>query len=132
NRVDPKAIRAYMDRRYPNVNSNEICIIDWEGPLFQLMKKLKPGNPQFEKAQAEYIRLIDLIKEARPNLRVAVYGIPSRVTEVKGSSGKQIRWEDTRNTPDNKWDKLLSHTDFLAPSFYMIYADEQIGHKNNL
>ena len=129
-KIEKDLIHAYLKKVFPDRASRGMLVIDWESRTFQTLKKRESTNSAFKAAEEVFISIVKTIKNIRPNLQVGIYGIPFRPT-LKEANKQNIQWIDSFNT-DTKWQTLLSHVDFLAPSFYIIYADEQIGHENNI
>jgi len=121
NKFDSVSVRIFLDKYFPEKSHTGIFIIDWEKELYDWLK-LPQTDERFVIAQNEYIGLVHFIRKLRPNLKIGIYGLPFRVYADK-----------TRNIngPGFKFQKVLSVCDFVAPSFYFMNLDEEIGRKQH-
>jgi len=71
----------------------------------------------FIEAEREFAIMINLIKELRPNVKVGIYGIPFRTYY-----SSQHRWN-----ANDKLDYILSLTDIIFPSLYILFPDKERG-----
>lgn len=117
NKFDSVSVRNFLDKAFPDKNHSEIFVVDWEKELYDWLK-LPATDKRFVIAQNEFARLVSFIRALRPNLKIGIYGLPFRVYADK------IR---NINGPDFKFKKVLDVCDFVAPSFYFMYLDEEIG-----
>src|SRR2546428_540331 len=61
---------------YPDPNSKEIGIIDWEGKAYEQLKSLPANDVKFKKLEQLYIKLIQLAKHTRPKMKWGFFGLP--------------------------------------------------------
>jgi hypothetical protein len=121
--MEPAKVIKFLNKFFPDKNSEGMVVIDWERGIFQTMAKRPEGDKRFIRAETKFLDLIDEIKKHRPRIKVAVYQLPVRAYKP--------HLHERYNTP-GKWDNLLSKTDFICPSVYIVYPDEQKGHQWNL
>ncbi|WP_268225532.1 hypothetical protein [Sinomicrobium oceani] len=121
NKINPERVEMFLSSRFPDKKKHEMCVINWEKKHLWSLKNYKPGDKKFDAAEAEFIKLLKLIKLKRPNLKVGIFGIPFRESHrvVKGFN------------QGNKFDKLLGYSDFITSSLYILYPDNEIGYENN-
>lgn len=116
-------IRYYLDKNFPGSNASGMVVIDWETSIFKDLRNYPTYDSRFKNAESQFIGLVNLIHSYRPNVKVGIYGITFTVWNT---------WQKENYNPAGKYDNLLSKTDFLAPSVYIVYPDEQVGHERNL
>lgn len=118
-----ESVRNWLIKSFPDVNSSNYVIINWETGPYVAMRKYPVTDSRFKAAESEIIRLIDEVKRVRPHIKVSMYQMPFRF------------WYTGQNDSYNaegKFDKIFAKIDFIAPSYYMLYADEEVGHERNL
>lgn len=121
--VNHSKVSRFLAGRFPDVNDTGVVVLDWEsGPYKQLMYH-NADEQVFKEAAQKWIDLIREVKRQRPNLKVGVYGMPFRAFND---------WQKNKFNQPGKLTDLLREVDFIAPSLYILYPDEQIGHKRNL
>lgn len=109
-------VRAYLKRKFPDSTESGLCIIDWEKMHYKNLK-LPSHTNRFQKAEAEFIKLIRLVKHERPNLSVGIYGLPFRVYINRYPSYNQQK----------KFSRILNECDVITPSFYLTVTNAQVG-----
>jgi hypothetical protein len=120
--LDTALVKRYVSAAFPDPNVAGLIVVDWESRLFDDLKRFKRDDERFKNAEATYIQLVRAAKSARPKVRIGIYGLPFRVfydTQQQYNEG-------------NKFDRLLSACDYIAPSLYILYTDEQIGREKNI
>lgn len=123
NKVDPAKVHKYLKSLFPDLNSSEKLVIDWETDVFRNLRGYPVTDSRYQAAEAEWRKLIGIIREERPQVKIGIYGMPFR-SWTKDNVEKI--------NPDRKYDALLSLLDFLTPSVYLLYADEQVGRARNM
>lgn len=119
---DLDVVKKFTAELYPDANATGLFVVDWEGQGFNDLRKYDKDDSRFKAAEEAYIRLVSAIKEYRPGLKVAVYGLPFR------SFSDAQRAQNA----DNKLDGLLSKCDALTPSLYIMYTNEEVGEQRNM
>lgn len=114
-------VRYHLVDLFPRPDDAGVLCINLENKLYQDLKNFDKKSYSFRRAEDEFSRLLSFIKEIRPNLRIGIYGIPFR-TFFEGQS----KWND-----DNKFDKIISLTDIIFPSLYILYPDHERGAESN-
>lgn len=122
NVVSPDLITRYLVSKFPDVNQDGILVLDWEGEVFAALKKPKT-EAEFLEGEKLWLQVISIVRKVRPRLKIGVYGLPFRGFN---------NWTLTAPNPPHQLDNLFNAIDFIAPSLYLIYADEQVGHERNL
>jgi len=123
NSFDPDKVKKFILRFYPDVNSNAKLVLDWESDPFKALRDHPENDNRFKAAERKFIGLVDYIKRMRPNLKLSYYSLPNR-TWSEGQSAKQ--------NPAGKYDNIMAKLDFVSPSLYLLYTDEEVGHERNL
>ena len=124
NKVDPVKVRQTLQKLFRNADSGGKLVLDWEKKgVFKALRDYPVTDSRYKYAEAEWRKLIGIIRELRPNVEIGIYGMPFNSWYKSGIA---------RYNPDRKYDKLLSLVDFLAPSVYIQFADEEVGHERNL
>lgn len=119
--IDTFDIKRYLTLFYPDSLSKGICVINIEDSVFYNLR-LDSSIPQFREAEKRFILILKIVKKIRPNVSFGIYGIPFGVYYP----------EQTKYNQGGKFDKLFGYCDFIAPSFYINYSDQQIGHVRNI
>lgn len=122
NKAELVYVKRFIEKTFPDVNQSGVCVVNWEDKPYQDMINYKKTDKEFVEASAEFEKVVNYIKELRPNLKVGVYGFPVRAV----SKGME------RLSADNKFDALFKVCDFISPSLYLMYTDEEKGHDWNL
>ena len=122
-RFNPNKIRYYLDKNFPGSGTSGMVVIDWETRIFKDLRNKPTSDSSYKYAESQFIDLINLIHSYRPNIKVGIYGITFKVWNT---------WQKENYNPAGKYDSLLSKVDFLAPSMYIVYPDEQVGHERNI
>lgn len=122
NKAELVYVKRFIERTFPEKNQSGVCVVNWEDKPYQDMINFKKSDKSFIQASAEFEKVVSYIKELRPNLKVGVYGFPVRVV----SEGME------KLSADNKFDALFRVCDFISPSLYLMYTDEEKGHEWNL
>ncbi|WP_347158204.1 T9SS type A sorting domain-containing protein [Pontibacter chitinilyticus] len=124
NKVDETKVRQALAKLFPYSTSGGKLILNWERPgVFKALRDYPNTDSRYKYAEGEWRRLISIVRDMRPNVKIGIYGIT-----FKG-------WKDSTvgyYNPQGKYDALLSLVDFLAPSVYIQFADEEVGHERNL
>jgi hypothetical protein len=120
---DPARVKRFLDKKIPDIASEGMLVLDWEtGPYLDL-RKYPADDPRFQEAEGKLIALLHEVRSQRPQLMLSYYGIPYRAWN---------EWQKANYNPAGKFDRLLSEVDFISPSLYILYADEEVEHTSNL
>ncbi|WP_347158201.1 hypothetical protein [Pontibacter chitinilyticus] len=123
-KVDVAKVQKAVTRMFPNKDSGGKLLIDWEKRgVFKALRDYPVTDSKYKIAEAEWQKLIGLIRKMRPRVEIGIYGIPFRAWPS---------WTVEKYNPDKKYDSFLSLVDFLAPSLYLAFADEEVGRERNL
>ncbi|WP_161890522.1 T9SS type A sorting domain-containing protein [Pontibacter russatus] len=123
NDIDPQSIKRWLDKFFPGSTSSGKVVLDWESGPYMDMRNYPKSHSRFKAAEAKIIELITLVKRYRPNIDVSLYSFPFRTWND---------WQqDNYNTP-GKLDNVISKLDFITPSLYILYTDEEVGRERNL
>ena len=123
-KVDEAKVRENLRKLFRKADSGGKLVLDWEEKtVFKALRDYPVTDSRYKTAEAEWRKLISIIRELRPNVEIGIYGIPF-TGWGKGTIAKY--------NPEGKYNELLSLVDFLAPSVYLPYADEEVGHERNL
>lgn len=112
-----RTIREVLRKLFPNSSSSGLLSLNIEGKIYKDLMNNAKYTQNFKKAEAEFIRIIKIIKDERPNVSVGIYGLPFRFYYA---SQKKFN-------ADRKLDNLLSHLDYISPSLYSVYPDKEKG-----
>jgi len=120
---DLARIKRFLDKKFPDVGGEGMLVLDWEAGPYKALRDLPATDSGFKAAEEKLIALLEEVRKLRPNLKLSYYGIPYRTWS---------KWQIENYNPAGKFDNLLSKVDFIAPSIYMVHADETVGHERNL
>src|SRR5690606_18402972 len=123
--IDPKrennfnflSVDKYLNQMFPNITDTGILCINIENEVYQELKTNNLNSVRFKNAEKQFIDLLRYIKGVRPNLKIGIYGIPFRTYYPS-----QLKWNG-----DRKFDRLMSMSDIVFPSLYIIYPDKEKG-----
>lgn len=119
--INEESINKGLNRLYPDTSATGYLIIDIENKVVKDFRDYPLNDPRFLDADFRLKELVSLVKRSRPNLKISLYGLPSRVFYPN-----QNKWND-----DKKLDQILSLCDFIAPSLYILYPDKEKGTEVN-
>lgn len=122
NKFSEEKVTSFINKYIDKNAVDDYLVIDWESDYYDFLK-LHHDDIKFKEAEAEFIRLISFVRELRPEIKVAVYGIPFRMHEKK---------QNKNNGSDFKFKRLLSNCDAVSPSFYRMNPDDEKGKAYNL
>lgn len=119
-RVDQELFVKSITAFYPNSKIRGVLCIDIENKIYQDLFNFELGTIEYTNASGQFIWMLKTVKELRPNLKVGIYGIPFRAY-----------YPTTKNTA--KLDIVLSLVDYIFPSLYTMYPNNQnrIGRERN-
>jgi hypothetical protein len=120
---NPVIVKRYLDKYFPGTYNTGMVLLDWEVGPFHLVRDYPASDSRFKRGESEMIALINEVRRLRPKMKVGYYSIPFR-----GVNDWQM---DNYNTP-GKLDKIISNMDFIVPSVYIQYTDEERGHQWNV
>lgn len=120
--INAASVERYLINKFPNVNEDGILVLDWEGHVLSDLK-LDKNDPDFKAVEKLWIEVINLVRKIRPRVKIGLYGMPFR-----GFND----WQLNVGNLDGNLDNIFSNIDFIAPSLYLVYTDEQVGHERNL
>jgi hypothetical protein len=119
--INLESVSGHLERLYPDPNTMGILCINLENSLYKNIKNYSSTNAEFKYSVAEFNKLLKYIRSQRPNLKIGIYGIPYRTYYAS-----QKKWNK-----GNKLDELLSNTDVIFPSLYILFPDKQNGSESN-
>ena len=123
-KVDETKVRETLRKLFAYRSSSGRLVLDWEKKnVFYYLRDYPVTDSRYKSAEAEWRKLISIIRDERPNVKIGIYGIPFKAWTAGGVA---------KYNPQGKYDALLSLVDFLAPSVYIQFADEEVGHARNL
>jgi hypothetical protein len=120
---DPVIVKRYLDKYFPGTYNTGMVLLDWEVGPYHQVRDYPATDSRFKRGESEMIALINEVRRLRPKMKVGYYSIPFR-----GVNDWQM---DNYNTP-GKLDKIISNVDFIVPSTYILYTDEERGHQWNV
>lgn len=120
--IDLEKVQNSLHMNYPQKDSDGLLVLDFEGLVYDNLRTYEPGEEKFDKAEAEFLQMLDLIKKDRPNLKIGIYGLPFKF---------YFKSQELYNRK-NKFDKILKKVDFIAPSLYLLYSENQNKINENL
>ena len=109
--------------RFPDPNSTGILLLDWEGKIFTNLRRASAGSARFKYSESQYLELIKTVKTVRPRLKVALYGLPFKI------SGKEQKQKALQSF--GKLNTILTQVDVIAPTVYISYPDEAVSAARN-
>jgi hypothetical protein len=121
--LSKSAVIRELNKRFPDPNSKGILLLDWEGKIFSNLRKENLNSARFKYSESQYLELIKTVKDNRPQLKVAIYGLPSKIF---GEDQKKKALQSY-----GKLNNILSQVDVIAPSVYISYPDEAISAARN-
>ncbi len=116
--MEKDAVIKQINKLYPKYNQKGICMLDWEDPILATLQLNQASSKEFIKARNAYIDLIHLVRSLRPNIKLAVYGLPFR--EYYG------RTEKWYNASDNII-PIIKECDIIMPSIYDFHKGHSSG-----
>ncbi|WP_242916746.1 T9SS type A sorting domain-containing protein [Pontibacter liquoris] len=123
NKYDLSKVRNFIERFYPDANSNETLVLDWESGPFKSLRDYPESDSRFKTAEATLLGLMSDIKKMRPNLKLSYYTLPFRTWND---------WQAANYNAPGKLDNIMSKMDFISPSLYLLFADEEVGRSRNM
>lgn len=118
-RLDEQKLEKQIIERYPNKDATGFCVLDWEGKSMEAFKN--PKNKKFQYYVNQFVKTLKFAKKLRPNVKWAFYHLPyiSYWDNVKKGRGKNLAL-----------DLIFSNQDFIAPSLYVFFPEEDYWDKN--
>lgn len=98
-----------------DIHYNGYIILNIENKIYHELKEEPITHKYYKKNIESFVDMVELVKELRPNAKVAIYNIPF-----------MFHYEVQRKRSD--YDKLypiLNVVDFFAPSLYIHYSEQQ-------
>lgn len=114
-------IIAAVDKHIPERDSPSIVSLNIESDIYTDLRDNEATDTKAQKASDEFVRIVNIIKRERPNVKVGIYGIPFRFFYA---SQKRLNNE-------RKFDTLFKTVDYISPSLYVMYPNEQVGKERN-
>lgn len=105
-----KAINQYFPYKY----GNGIGLLDLEDENYEALKGYSVKNVTFEKGLTEMMRLVNIAKKERPNVRWSLYNIPFSTYYDKTENWIQ---------QSERLKSLFEIIDILTPALYDFYPD---------
>jgi hypothetical protein len=122
-RVNLESVREFLTKNYPSTTSTGYLFMNWESGPYLAMKKYPVTDSRFKAAESEILKLINEVKKLRPYIKITMYQMPYRF------------WYANQNELYNgvgKFDNIFPKLDFIAPSYYILKPDEEVGEARNL
>lgn len=113
NIIDYNQVIEGVNLYYPNREDSGYLMIDLENQIYQNLKS--KDSVLRGKAVNKFKQLIGFIKSRRPNIKVGLYGIP-----FSFNYDFQKKYNH-----DHTLEDLLKVVDFLSPSLYFSYSEQQ-------
>lgn len=123
NKYDLSKVRNFIERFYPNTSSSETLVLDWESGPFKALRDYPASDSRFKAAETTVLGLMTEIRKMRPNLKLSYYTLPFRTWND---------WQAANYNAPGKLDNIMSKMDFIAPSLYLLFADEEVGRERNM
>lgn len=120
--IDEGSIKQRLQLYFPNIHDTGVLSIDIEGEIMENLKKYKLSDSRFKKSEEFYLKVIKIIKNYRPNVKVGIYGLPFRYFDKVG-----YKVED-----DIKLNKVFKAVDYISPSLYIKYPKKEKGLSFNM
>lgn len=112
-KIDYGLFEKSINLWFPNINSEGIAVLDWEGKMGEALHNRNVNSSEFKDALAKYIQLIKFAKKYRPKVQWGCFGIPFTAYWYR-----------------NQWDQsnmnllpLIKECDILCPCFYIYYKE---------
>ena len=121
--IDLSRVERFLNKRFPNADTTGMLVLDLESEPFKDLRDYDATDSRFKAAEKQWLTLVEKVKRLRPELKVGVYGIPFR---------SYYDWQKKKYNQPGKMNNLLSEVDFIAPSLYIMYSDEKVGHNRNI
>lgn len=121
--LDLSRVERFVKKRFPDADTTGMLVLDMESGPFKDLRDYNATDSRFKAAEQQWLTLVREVKRLRPELKVGLYGIPFR---------SYYDWQKMKYNQPGKMNKLLSEVDFIAPSLYIMYSDEQVGHDRNI
>lgn len=113
--IDLQKVKRSLELYYPDKNKRGKLVLDFEGAVYQNLRKYNSDHKLFKEAEIEFINMVRFVKNNRPNLSVGIYGIPFK-----------FYFENQKKfTQGSKFDKILREVDFIAPSLYVLWSENE-------
>lgn len=119
NVIDKNQVEEGLNKMFPNKQDFGFLCVDLENKLYSDLRK-SSNSADFRNALNEFCSLIDFIKSERPNVKVGIYGIPFSFNYIFQKISNDF----------NKIEPLLAKVDFISPSLYMAYSEQQFSSEN--
>ncbi|WP_161888012.1 T9SS type A sorting domain-containing protein [Pontibacter russatus] len=117
-RVNLESVRDFMIKNYPSTTSTGHLFMNWETGPYVTMRTYPATDSRFKAAENEIIKLIDEVKRVRPNVKIGMYQMPFRF------------WYSNQNelyNGEGKFDNIFPRVDYIAPSYYILMPEEEVG-----
>lgn len=115
--IDFELAVSSVEKMFPSKTDTGLLSVNLEGVLYNRLKNNPLGSGEAEHSIEQYRLLVSKIKDARPNIRVGIYGFP--FTFYYDSQRKV--------NADNKLDRILELCDYISPSLYTPYPVKETG-----
>lgn len=121
--LDLELFEKTIKNRIPDVSSNAIVALDWEGKMLDSLKNANSNSSAFKQSLDAFIKLIQYAKQIRPNVKWGYYSIPFTTYWNRNNAWK---------SSSDKLQPLLNVCDILFPSFYIFYENKNVKGDNNI
>ena len=113
-RIDSLELTKAIESYFPNKDDKGFAVLDLEDENYRALR-LTPGSKVETKfAVNEFIRMVRIAKNSRPNIKWAIYNVPYNTYYDKTDEWKN---------QDRHLDILFRSVDVFAPSLYDFYPD---------
>ena len=113
--LNEKLLVKSINSKFPDKNSKEYAVLDWEGKQYDAL--FKDDENASNIALNMFVKAVKIAKKERPNMKWSFYGIPDREFWAPG-----YLWEQK----NLKLSELFKNLDFIAPSVYLFYTQDEI------
>lgn len=113
NIIDHEAVKKRVLELYPDRDATGFLSLDIENKLYF---DLRDKSPSVRKAAVnEFIKIVDVLKKLRPNVKIGVYGIPLKFNY--DFQKRQNHFDDLK--------PLLKRVDYLSPDIYFSFSEKE-------
>lgn len=119
--LNEKSLKNEIARVIPNVDSKGIAILDWEGRGMHKLIYTSVEDSDYIFILSEYMKMIDIAKSFRPQVKWGIYGLP-----VRNYWNRNQIWKSR----SFMLEPLLNKCDLISPSLYDLYPDSLLQTEN--
>lgn len=108
---DGERLRRWIRANLPP--DARLLILDWEGPWMETLKDSE--SPEFDRAVADGVRALQIVKEERPDVLTGFYSLPPRIYWGIDANRDKIEASLDGMRP------IMDASDLICPSLYDFY-----------